>query len=79
MPAKRMAFALEGKLGKVGKQRKRLNNVRIHVTKITRSKKLPAVNPKNTCWVHQAVVFFLILFCYTHIIYDDAYQLGSPM
>ena len=40
MPAKQKAFALEGKLGKVGKQRKRQKNVRIHVTKITRSKKL---------------------------------------
>ena len=47
MPAKRMAFALEGKLGKVGKQRKRQKNVRIQVTKITRSKKLPAVDPKD--------------------------------
>ena len=46
MPAKR-SVCLEGKLGKAGKQRKRLNNVRIHVTKITRSKKLPAVNPKD--------------------------------
>ena len=48
MPAKRMAFALEGKLGKVGKQRKRQKNLRIQVTKITRSKKLlPAVDPKD--------------------------------
>ena len=47
MPAKRKVFALEGKLGKVRKQRKRQKNVRIHVKKITRSKKLPAVNPKD--------------------------------
>ena len=40
MPAKRKVFALEGKLGKVRKQRKGQKNVRIHVKKITRSKKL---------------------------------------